>query len=331
MAKTVNGAFSTFLKDFVNLDKDQTTLARNSRDWLLGQLKEFQKDSTFPKSYSEKDIHFGSFARRTKTRPLDDIDLMICLHAQGGSYRDLGNKIEITIGANSNLGGLCYDNTYILNSRKVINKFLSNLKNIPQYSNAEIKRNLEAATLSLKSYDWVYDIVPCFFTSPTIMGKTYYLIPDGNGDWKMTDPRIDKERATNINTNHDGNVLNVIRAIKYWNKRPTMPSMSSYLLETLILNYYASKYDKASQYVDVEIPNILYHIETNILYNVNDPKEIQGNINSLSWEERQKISLRAKSDKEKAIAARNFESNGEQEKSINKWGEIFGNEFPSYA
>lgn len=331
MARNVNGAFSTFLHDYVNLDKDQTTRARSSRDWLLEQLREFQRDDTFPKLFPEKDIHFGSFARKTKIRPLDDIDLMICLHAQGGSYLDIGDRIEITIGANSNLGYYCYENTNTLNSRKVLNKFLSNLKSIPQYVNAEIKRNLEAATLSLKSYDWVYDIVPCFFTAPTPTGKTYYLIPDGNGDWKMTDPRIDKERATHINSYHGGNVLNVIRTVKYWNRRPTMPSLSSYLLETLILDYYASKNDKASQYVDVEIPDILYHIETSILYDINDPKDIQGNINSLSREERQKISLRAKSDKERAIEARRFENNGDHERSIRKWREIFGNEFPNYG
>ncbi len=330
MATTVNGAFSEFLTNTVNLDKDQTTKARSSRDWMLGQIKLFQNDDAFPKLYSEKDIHFGSFARRTKIRPLDDIDLMICLKGQGGTYLELSDRVEITVNPDSNLKNYCNDNSNILNSRKVINTFLSSLKSIPQYSNAEIKRNLEAATLSLKSYDWVFDIVPCFFTAPTSIGKTYYLIPDGNGNWKMTDPRIDRERASTINKNHGENILNVIRIIKYWNKRATMPSMSSYLLETMILDYYSAKLDKASQFVDLEISSVLGYIEANVFYQVNDPKGIQGNINHLSWDEQQKISNRAKQDREKANEARKFEGEENHQRSINKWTEIFGDQFPNY-
>lgn len=330
MAKTVNGAFDTFLKDKVNLDKDETIKARSSRDWLIAQIGLFQNDGTFPKSYSEKDIHYGSFARRTKIRPLDDIDLMICLSGQGGHYNEYNDRIEITVNPQSNLKSFCNDYTDILNSRKILNKFVAKLASIPQYSNAEIKRNLEAATLNLKSYDWVFDIVPCFFTAPDGLGKTYYLIPDGNGNWKKTDPRIDKEKAVDVNQQHDGYVLNVIRAIKYWNKRPTMPSMSSYLLETMILNYYDGKADKASQFVDLAIAGVLEYIETHIKYQVSDPKGIQGNINLLSSDEITKISNRAKTDKLKAIDARSFESNDDHEKSINKWAEIFGSEFPKY-
>jgi hypothetical protein len=189
---------------------------------------------------------------------------------------------------------------------------------------------LEAATLSLKSYDWVFDIVPCFFTTPTTTGRTFYLIPDGTGNWKKTDHRIDKERAATINQNHDGNILNVIRIIKYWNKRPTIPSMQSYLLETMILDYFNSSLYKASQFVDLQISNILGYIKTNIYYLVNDPKGIQGNINHLSLEEQIKISERAKQDEEKSNKARSFENNGDHEKSINKWREVFGDKFPKY-
>ena len=330
MPKTVNGAFDSFLANKVNLDKNQTTIARNSRDWLIGQIRLFQNDDTFPKSYSEKDSHYGSFARRTKIRPLDDIDLMICLSAQGASYTEYSEKIEITINPDSNLKTFCYNDSYTLNSRAVIDKFISKLDDIPQYSNAEIKRNLEAATLSLKSYDWVFDIVPCFFTAPDLFGRTYYLIPDGKGDWKKTDPRIDRNRADTINQNHNGYLLNVIRVVKFWNKRPTMPSMSSYLLETIIFNYYENRYEKASQYVDFEIPKVLEHIGSTIFSSVTDHKGIQGNINILSLDAKTKISNRAKEDKLKADEAQVFENKNDHENSIKKWIEIFGDEFPKY-
>ena len=82
MATTVTSAFEEFLKNTVNLDADDVKSARSSRTWLIGKIHAFPiHDSSFPALYSEKDINFGSFARHTKKRPLDDIDMMICRYA----------------------------------------------------------------------------------------------------------------------------------------------------------------------------------------------------------------------------------------------------------
>jgi predicted nucleotidyltransferase len=332
MATTVIQAFNEFLKDTVNLDPEVTTKANGSRDWLVDQIANFKsKDSYFPTSYVDININFGSFARKTKIRELDDIDIMIGLSGQGSTYMAYSEKIEITVSSEAtDLLKLCHTNSTSLNSKKVVNKFVSACSNVPQYNSAEIKRNQEAAILNLSSYSWSFDIVPCFITSEDFLGKTYYLIPDGNGYWKKTDPRIDKERTTRINQNHDGNVLRVIRIFKYWNGRATMPSMSSYLLETMILNYYEGKTLKASQFVDVEFPDVIAYIHNHIMGAVDDPKGLQGNINSLTYDEKIKIQNKAATDYNVAIAAREFENNKDMKSSIGKWGEIFGSEFPKY-
>lgn len=332
MASTVVQAFNEFLRDIVNLEKNQTDKGRNSRDWLVGQIAHFpDSDSSFPQIYKEKNIFFGSFTRRTKKRPLDDIDIMICLKANGSTYNEYPDRIEITIKDHAkDFESYINQGTKILNSRKIINIFLTKLRKIPQYDKAEIKRNLEAATLNLTSYDWTFDIVPCFHTQPESNGREYYLIPDGNGNWKKTDPRIDQERVSSINQSHKGNILNVIRIMKYWNNRATMPTIGSYLLETVILDYYELNTHTASDYVDIEIVNILKYISTKILSNVYDPKGIQSNINTLSYQDRQKISDRASLDYFKAVEARKFENDKKYADSIKKWGEIFGNEFPNY-
>lgn len=331
MAQTVNAAFSEFLSGTVNLDPDLTETARASRDWLFGQIASFQSDATFPKSYPEHDIHYGSFARKTKIRPLDDIDLMICLSAQGASYWEQSDRITITVNPETNLKALCNDYTNTLNSTKVINKFISKCEGVPQYSKADIKRNGVAAVLALKSYPWNFDIVPCFMTVVEWSGRNYYLIPDGRGDWKKTDPRIDRARVQTLNQTHGGHVLNVVRVIKYWNRRPTMPSVPSYVLETMILDHYAGRSDTASQYVDVEIPKVLEYLASYVHYQVNDPKGIQGNINNLSWDERNKISARASADRQKALDALRLETDKDHKGSIQKWQEIFGGEFPSFG
>ena len=232
MTKNINTAFSNFMKNFVNLDSDRTFKARSSRDWLIGQINLIESNNDdFPKLYRDKNMPFGSFARNTKIRELDDIDLMICLSANGTTYNEYSNytnNIELNVpDSYYELKDLCYENSNRLNSIKVINRFKKYINCVPQYSNAEIHRNKEALTVKLSSYEWNFDIVPCFFTSKNTEGKTFYIIPDGEGYWKKTDPRIDRFNITDLNQRLNGNLLNVIRLVKYWNREQSIKIDSS--------------------------------------------------------------------------------------------------------
>ncbi len=201
MATTVNNAFDTFMKDFVRLDPDRNEVAKKSKNNLITEIEKFQEDGKFLDIYPDfTNIDYGSFSRKTKIRPLDDIDLMIVLNAQYNWREaiDGGYRIRVPQYSSKQLM-LCNLNTNVLNSIKVINRFIDYLGKVPSYKKADIKRNQEAVTLELNSYEWIYDIVPCFLTAPDILGKTYFLIPDGKGNWKPTDPRIDKQRITTIN------------------------------------------------------------------------------------------------------------------------------------
>jgi hypothetical protein len=75
---------------------------------------------------------------------------------------------------------------------------------------------------------------------------------------------------------------------------------------------------------------IFNQIKTRVYHPVYDPKNIQGDINTLSWYEKTKIASRADSDYQKAKEARKLESDGNMKGSIKKWGEIFGDNFPKY-
>ena len=326
VATSVISAFKEFQRDSVNLDSDQTKIARASRDWLVDQIHSFpSSELTFPYLYSEYDIFFGSFARRTQIREIDDIDIMICLHAEGSSYVGDTTDIKVTVSQTaSRLPALCDDGTRTLNSRKVINKFISQLSSVPQYKKADVGRNLEAATLELRSYTWNFDIVPCFITAPDVLGRTFYLIPDGYGNWKKTDPRKDRDRVSQVNQTQSGNVLDVIRITKYWNNRPTIPSIPSYLLETMIIDHYEGRSAAStSAFVDLEIPTVLQYIMNHIFAVVNDSKGIQGNINTVSTDDQKKIYVRAYLDHQKAVDARTLEQQHDEKGSIAKWTEFW--------
>lgn len=326
MATTVNNAFSEFMKDTVNLNPQDAQTARTSRDHLITNISSFSGDSDFFQIYTDKNIKFGSFARNTKKRPLDDIDLMICISADGRTYMESSDYIYITANTDDSANGLLIDDTNRLNSKKVINRFKSKLSALSDYSKAEIHRNQEAVTVQLKSYTWNFDVVPCFFTT-----SDFYLILDGNGNWKKTDPRVDNERTSKVNQCHNGNLLSLIRLAKYWNSRKVTLTIPSYLLECMILNVYDVKQTSDSWWIDIEFKNLLNNLSSAILSDVDDTKGYQGNINTFSFEDRIKISTALTNAYNKACDARELEQAKDQKGAIKKWREILGDDFPEYA
>lgn len=324
MATTVNNAFNEFMRDSVNLDPEKTKIARNSRDNLIDNINKFNQSNDFFALYKEQHLKFGSFARNTKIRELDDIDLMICLSAEGTrTYIQIGDCFYIYGNTNDKNNNLLSDNTLHLNSTKVINRFISKLSYLNDYNKAEMHKNHEAATLEMKSYTWNFDIVPCFYTT-----QNFYLIPDGYGNWKKTDPRIDNEHTSSLNQKFNGKLLNIIRLIKFWNKRPLAPRISSYLLECLILNHYQTRnylFDIKSEFLTT-----LNALSYNIWFDVFDPKGIQGNINNLSTQERSRISQVMSYTCTNIKTAIQYEKENKHEEAINIWKNVLGDKFPKY-
>lgn len=168
---------------------------------------------------------------------------------------------------------------------------------------------------------------PCFYTD-----TDFYLIPDGSGNWKKTDPRIDNERITDINQKHNGKLLELVRLAKYWNNRKVTIRIGSYLLECMILQKYESKEASEKWWIDLEFRDLLKYLSSAILSDVDDPKGIQGNLNSFCWDDRCKISDALTNVYNKAVEASSKELNDKDQKgAIMKWREVLGNDFPEYT
>jgi hypothetical protein len=99
----------------------------------------------------------------------------------------------------------------------------------------------------------------------------------------------------------------------------------------MLLDYYGSQTRTASQYLDLEVIDLLAYIQGAIYLPVQDPKGIQGNLNELTADEQYKISYKASYDLITAKEARAFEADNNHKDSIKKWGEIFGPDFPNYG
>lgn len=328
MATTVNNAFSEFMRDIVNLDSAQTEKARKSRDNLKNNIHDLGGTDSFFNLASSNDLYFGSFSRKTKIRELNDIDMMIGLNGGDTTYHtQTWDNIKMTINnSDCQFAGYRDSNGYI-SSTKIKNKFISELKKVRDYYKAELHSRGEAVTLDLLSYTWKFDIVPCF----KCKNEDKYLIPNGQGHWKYTNPRIEQERLTRINKKHNGYVLDTIRLIKYWNRRGKMPTMVSYVIETMVLDYFDS-ISTTSKWIEQRFRDVLLYIKNNIWNAIYDSKGIEGNINTLSSSEKLSLQSRASNDYTKACNAISAEINSnDQEKAINIWRDIFGGDFPHYG
>lgn len=333
MAKNIFTSINNFSKNCVDLDPMKLGTARSSRDWLVGKIESFESsDEYFPGIYlKENNVQMGSFARRTKIRPLDDIDFIVVFTGEKSTYTENSHNeyiIHVPDTA-TKLRRLTNDDHSTLNSIKLLNKLKSSLKDVPQYDAADIKRNNEAITLKLKSYDWNFDIVPAFLTAPDSSQKSYYLIPDGSGKWKKTDPRIDARRATEINQKRSGKVLRIIRLIKYWQTRHSVPSIGSYLLENLLLNYYDAHEVPAND--QVALKDVFNNLSTSIHLSCYDPKGIQGDLNTHSFETKQKFSEAANKAYICAQNAIDLVTKDDHKAAHAEWKKVFGGEFPDYG
>lgn len=315
-----------FIKEHISLDADITKKARNSRDFLYEQLKALpDKAENFPRLYPNKEIYnYGSFSRKTKIRRLDDIDFMLIFSADGATYGTIDNTIKISVpNSANNLYKLLDDNGH-LSSRKVANKIKNNISKVAQYQKAEIRSSQEAVILNLSSYDWSFDIIPAFMTSEEYDGRSYYLIPDGNGHWKKTDPRIDQTRVTDANKATEFNVLEFIRIIKFWNKIQNI-KISSYLMENIVLTYFENEFIWSNK--EYQLMSFFKYLKNAIWLSVNDPKGIQGDLNDLEFSKKQSIEEKASVCEEAARRAIEYEEENDYEDADKQWRIIFGDEY----
>ena len=335
MAKTVNDAFVEFIRDVVNLDPGIVTDARQSRDNLLDNIKEFDGDNDFFQLYWEKRIPFGSFGRGTKCRPLDDIDYMVCLSANGCTYDTSSQWDDIPIytgGTEDERLLLCVDdeNENRLNSTKVINRFVKKVKGVREYHRSEVHKNGQAAVLNLMSKEWSFDIVPCFYTTTESNGRNYYLIPNGKGNWMKTDPVMDRDKVEDEDARLERRLRLLVRMMKRWNRVKKIPSLESYALETLVVNKCQNK-KELCKWPDLMFSSFLGDYADAILNWIDDIKGIQGDLNSLDEPQRYACRERALQDKGKADEAWEHERKENHETAINLWREVFGEDFPKYG
>ncbi len=323
-------AFNEFQHDKVNLNPNTVRKARGSRDYLQKQLITVRDgNKNFPRITGQF-RPFGSFARKTKIRPLDDIDMLVMLNGQDAQVVQASwDAYTFLVSATSELSPLrpYMDEYGWVSSTKILGQFKGGLKQVKNYKKSEIKRTGVAVVLNLLSYDWAFDIVPALSVADWSGSTLHYLIPDGRGNWMRTDPRIDQEIVTGANQTQNGYLLPLIRLIKYWNvRRRAAPRLASYYLETLLINAFRYGYPAIESKVRWSIPCAFQQLAHYVMVACPDPKGLGPHLDAdLTREDKIEIHNAANKHAQYAQNAVHCEQQGYHEDSIAWWENVFPN------
>jgi len=245
-AKSVSQCFEDLLVDSINIPDGIRTTASTSQQNLRKFLQdECERDSGFPPVLKKVDCDFlgGSFARHTKTRPLDDIDIYLPLDGASLFYYEQGTVLPYKVlsddlALNPLLTGRWANGPWV-SSSKVVEGFAAVLKR--RFPQTKIRPNGQAVTVqmtqgsSTTSEGLGYDVVPCFSLNPYQEGELgFYLIPDGNGRWIRTNPRYDAAIADLLQNEHNRLFRKVVKVLKYWNVEEFGAKLGSYFMELAI-------------------------------------------------------------------------------------------------
>ena len=238
----------------------------------------------------------GSYSRSTMIAPLSEADIDICIVLNLAYYESNGQANLLD---------------------KVKRALLKTYTTTPK-----ISRNGQAVTITFT--DFLVDVVPAFNRS-----DGGYLIPNSvQGVWIETNPKVHVDVMSNENSNHNGDLVPIVKMIKGWNKNINMAFVSFYL-ELLAIKIFTK----------VTISNfssgMRYFFDKGreaIKCKVKDPVEYGGYINPLeNCQTVDEAISRFETAYNRAIKAEQYALNDNIAAAVAEWRKIFGNYFPAYG
>ena len=162
----------------------------------------------------ENDFLSGSYGRRTKTKPLKDVDIFCVLHKDENEY--LSKPSAELLEAFRKVLAKEYGNAYVSTGRRSI-----------RVSFGINESESEGKVMSI-------DVVPAFSS-----GKAYNIPdPQSSAGWTKTDPEIHAEKATAANKAFNGEWVPLVKLLKRWNNLHDKPIKPSFLVEVMALDLF---------------------------------------------------------------------------------------------
>ena len=237
----------------IRLKQSEIQQVANSKDVLLSTITSKSRNNELPVPLET--FLTGSYKRGTKITPLDDVDIFYVI----GKVLNTSPHHHSLSECSFYFGSDYLDQNGNISSIRVLELIKRELKKT--YSSSEIVRNGESVSVFLSTYGVTFDVVPAFFDQR----NNYYLIPNGGNStqWKYSNPKIDEDNLSFIQTRHFNNIKDAIRITKYWFRKKKIKNLRSYHLETIFFHIFSIA-DPTSSLSTVLI--IFFHIIQNHQY-----------------------------------------------------------------
>lgn len=203
---TIRDAFLTF--------RSRLELTQGEKDDASRRQKKIRAE--MDKRFSiDRDFLGGSYARFTKTKPLQDVDIFCVLSEKENGYRKK-------------------------HPSALLNDVAEAL--VEEYGRENVKKDDRCVTVSFPSVvvskedESTAEQVVSFDVVPAFAVGSDYEIPNVTGNWIKTNPEKHAELATKKNQAFNGEWKFLVRMIKKWNAFQGKPVPSSFLLEVMALN-----------------------------------------------------------------------------------------------
>jgi Second Messenger Oligonucleotide or Dinucleotide Synthetase domain len=250
------------------------------------------------------DFLSGSYRRRTKTKPLKDVDVMFVLDDKEKWRRDKppGETLEAF--------EKCLKKKYTEQGQVEINR---------RSVTVEFEKNYYADDHDGKVLS--IDAVPAFEC-----GGGNYEIPDKvTGNWIKTNPDKHREQATAKNKELDGRWVPLVKMAKAWNRTSGGAIKPSFLIEVMAQDLIEAPF---STYPG-EIRNFFAAMEANIGRTWPDPAGLGPPVSDQMTTDRITQARKVLQEAQrKATLARRCEETGRQGEALQMWREVLGDYFP---
>jgi hypothetical protein len=243
---------SSFLEDILSTRINISKALRSSASYSQCSLRELlvgeaRRDPSFPRVLVESDQDFigGSFARRTKVAPLDDIDVYVPLDGGGFIYACRGVQTGPLLSDNPARENPLLSAKWMggdqISSGALLAAFADVLRRRHPNTTRVRKQVGEAVRVQITSVatgasqdlaDLGYDVVPCLVPDyPDSRELRVYLVPDGNNGWVRTNPRYDAALTDALSARTNKNFRKAVKIVKFWSSSIFRSTLSSYYIE----------------------------------------------------------------------------------------------------
>lgn len=242
----VEGAFRRFSETYADLGQDLTKAGRDLANIVIDAIDQHSRqDNSLPVLYPDASFIAGSLGRRTLEKPLDDVDTYLVMNAPLVTARSGYTQLPLTAKYTSLGTPLTNDPSLkedgFISADKVVTRLAQHLRLL--FPDRETGTGGKRRTCYVKVGDVNVDVTPVVWFESTIGGIDQYWMPIGNGSyaWKGTNPKEDQRLLSAANQAHNGELLQIVRLMKWWNANQNGDRLKGIHLETMIRNELAGK------------------------------------------------------------------------------------------